>query len=118
MLASFSGNSSVNIYEKYISEHALPNEQIDAWLKWNKEANYDSITLKTSEPMLVRSLLNIDEKVFEFNKNDPEEFLIRREWVQVDGFFGFIAFYEKIPNDDITIDFTINFNKSDNLHSS
>lgn len=80
--------SKLKVKEKYISKQALPNEQIDAWVKWNKNAPYDKIILRYAKENRINHLLNISPKAFDYNRdrNSPGELIVKKEWVQVDGF--------------------------------
>ena len=103
------------ISEKYISSHALPNEQIDLWLKWNEKAKYDRIILRASREFRVQHFLNVAENVFQNNQIISNEFIVKKQWLQVNGFFGFISFIDHMPNRDEKLEFTILFEENEKV---
>jgi len=105
----------LEVSEKYISEQVLPFEQINCWLKWKGNPEFDEIVISYPDYINTRSFLNVDEKVLTNYSPYAKELIIQKEWLQVDGFFGMKSVYANIPSSKIEIEFKIRFiNKEQN----
>ncbi len=110
-------NLGITITEKYISPQALPGEQINCWLKWKGDEKFDHIIITHPNNIDVTHFLNIDEEVLNFNQHDAKEYLIKKDWIQVDGFIGLKSAYNSILESNKPIAFDIKFvNLEKNIH--
>lgn len=103
----------VSISEKYISKQVLPYEQINCWLKWQSESEFDEIIITYPKNIRTISFLNTDEKVFKNYEPHSHECVIKKEWLQVEGFFGMKSIYEYVPSSTVEIKFQIKFIRKD-----
>lgn len=60
--------------EKYITIHALPNEEFNSWLRWKGGFNFDNIVLRTEADICMTHFLNVSEDVYEAN---PDPFRVQ-----------------------------------------
>lgn len=102
------------IIEQYISQHALPNETISSWIKWELEPAgiFDNIVLRTEADIALRGMLNISEEAnLKLGTEDPYRglFIVDRRDLEVDGFFGFHCQYTRIPDSTREISFRVAF---------
>lgn len=96
------------LIEKYIDPQVLPNEPILAWLKWDRQLEYDSILLRYEADVEIERLLNIDVEAFKEERSEGI-FRIKRSRIQLEGFLGFQAYYYETPSEERTISFVVDF---------
>jgi hypothetical protein len=98
------------IHEQYISVHALPNEPINAWLKWDEGFQFDNLILRSDNDVYIPRLTNVMEEVWASNPDHYGGlFLIDSKYLEVDGFVGFQGHFTSIPDSDKKISFYIDF---------
>lgn len=97
------------IIETYISPHALPLEEIRSWIRWKEKFQFDKLILRTPEDVFVEVMLDVDDEVFKNTDPRSRKFEINKDWIQVNGFFGFHAKYTKIPDRENTLTFFVEF---------
>ena len=104
-------DSQNSITEQYISVHALPNEQINSWVKWRKDLDFEFLILRTEADISINRFLNVSEEVYSANQSGSfaGKFQIDKKWIQADGFFGFQGYYTKIPDEERRVYFYIDF---------
>lgn len=106
---SMNSNSQnlIEFTESYISPQALPFEQINCWLRWNDHIDYDEIVITFPSNISTTHFLNVDERVFKEYTPSTEKCIIKKEWVQVNGFFGMKCYYQLIPDIKIKLEFSV-----------
>lgn len=96
------------IVDKHVSAKALPGEPIYSWVKWDKELVPKSITLKYDPDLKIQKMLNADTG--DDKRTDIEgQITLDQRQLQIPGFFGFIASYTRLPEEEKTINFIAEF---------
>jgi hypothetical protein len=110
-----------SIDEKYISVHALPQEPINAWIKWNEGIEFDGLIFRVPKGVALGRLWNVHEDVYrnqgEYKGKDEGDYyagtiVIDKKYLEVDGFFGFQCAFVLIPKSDKEINFKVEFVKN------
>lgn len=101
-------NSKIlEIKEQYLTPQVLPGEQASGWIKWKKGMEFEKLVLKFEADIDIFRLFNIDEEIFDGKDNWKGEVEIPKSMIQIDGFFGFTAFYNTIPESERKISYSI-----------
>jgi len=104
----------VQIKDQYITQVVLPKEQASCWLKWNKEAEFDKIIIRYEADISIFRLFNIDTEIFNDQDKWEGKVEIPKSMIQLNGFFGFTAYYTTIPENNRDVSYSIDFVK-DNI---
>lgn len=107
----------VQIKEKYITPAVLPKEQSSCWLKWNKEAEFDKIIIRYEADIDIFRLFSIDEEIFNNKDKWNGQVEIPKSMIQLNGFFGFTAYYTTIPENERDISYAIDFVKENTVQT-
>lgn len=103
------------IREKYINSFILPNEECFGWIKWdNIKLEFDKLIFATEADIKVVRFFNIKTEIINSNNKD-NRFIIDKNYLKLDGFFGFVAKYLAIPEEDRDITFRLDFMKGDSI---
>ena len=105
-------SSKLKIIEKHISEWALPREDILSWIKWEKNYDFDQILIKAEADIYLHRVLNVEEKVLKQKSIKTGKVVIDKEMLLIDGFVGFVCFYELVPEQERELTFEIEFVKN------
>ena len=97
----------IEIKEKHLSPKVLPKEQASGWIKWKKGVDFEKIILKYEADVSIFRLFNVDEEIFEGQKNWDGKVEIPKSMIQIDGFFGFTAYYNTIPESEREVSYNI-----------
>ena len=89
------------ITEFHASPWVLPNENIVSWLKWNDDSNVKKIIIKADAELVFHEFFNID-----MEKRQTKEIEVIVDELETPGFFGFSAFYNKVPSYELEIELT------------
>ena len=94
------------VHEKVVSTKALPGEPIFSWIKWDEELVPKSITLKHDPDLEIQRMLNggMGDR-----RACRDQITLVQKQLHIPGYFGFIASYKKLPEEEKTIDFVAEF---------
>jgi len=102
----------VEIKEQYLTPLVLSGEQASGWIKWKKGIEFEKLVLKFEADITIFRLFNVDEDIFKGMKDWKGEVEIPKSMIQIDGFFGFTAFYNAIPESERQVSYSINIIKN------
>lgn len=100
-------NQPAWVLEKYITDHALPHERILSWIKWNPTIPVEKIIFKTEADVVFPVILNVSEEGLRNNEAKDGEITIEKQFIQIQGFIGFVAEYDKIPETSRKVNFLV-----------
>ena len=107
----------VQIKDQYITQAVLPKEQASCWLKWNKEAEFDKIIVRYEADISIFTLFNIDTEIFDDQDKWKGRVEIPKSMIQLNGFFGFTAYYTTIPENERDVSYAIDFVKENTVQT-
>jgi len=108
----------VEIKEQYLTPQVLPGEQASGWIKWKKGVEFEKLVLKFEADISIFRLFNVDEEIFEVKEDWKGEVEIPKSMIQIDGFFGFTAYYNAILESEREISYSIdivNYNSTQTI---
>jgi len=97
----------IEIKEQYLTPQVLPGEQASGWIKWKKGIEFEKLILKVEADIEIFRLFNVDEEIFEGKEDWKGQVEIPKSMIQIDGFFGFTAYYNVIPESEREVSYSI-----------
>jgi len=109
-------NRLLDVEEQYVSPVALSKENICGWVKWNNDADFEKIVLRHESDIKISSLFDTDEsEKIQYMEDGTLE--IPKSALQLDGFFGFRANYQSIPDSKKETKFLVDFVSDDKVET-
>lgn len=109
-------NHILDIEEQYISPVALTTESLCGWIKWNNDADFEKIILRSDSNVKIRSLFDTDESE-KIKQLDDGALEIPKSALELDGFFGFSASYDEILDSKQDTQFFVDFVNGDQVET-
>jgi len=109
-------NRLLDVEEQYVSPVALSKENICGWIKWNNDADFDKIVLRHESNVKISSLFDTDESE-KVQYLDDCTLEIPKSALQLDGFFGFRANYQSIPDSKKETQLLVDFVSDDKVET-
>ncbi len=111
-----SNSKFMDVEEQYISPVALAKENICGWIKWNENIDCEKILLRCESDVKISMLFDVDE-TDEIKVHEDGTLEIPKSALQLNGFFGFRANYETIPESKKDVRFSIDFVNKENIET-
>ncbi len=107
----------IEIKEQYLTPQVLPGEQASGWIKWKKGIEFEKLILKIEADVEIFRLFNVDEEIFIGKDDWNGEIEIPKSMIQIDGFFGFTAYYSAIPESERDLSYEIDIVNNNSIQT-
>ena len=107
----------IDIKERCLSPQILPREQASGWIKWKKGVDFEKLILRYEADVKIFRLFNVDEEIFKGEEEWKGKIEIPKSMIQIDGFFGFTAYYNTIPESEREVSYNIDIINEDSIQT-